>query len=69
MSDQADGLRELVKARSGTIAFTGNDPPGRDPLSKSQTLSMAEPRDVTRREPPGFFAALAARWTPRRLAR
>lgn len=40
MSDQADGLRELVRARSGTTALADPDPPPRKPPAPAKARSL-----------------------------
>lgn len=65
MSDQADGLRQMVRARSGTT----NDPPGRAFPLVNRTSPNPERREAAGRAPSGFFAAIVARLSPRRLAR
>ena len=69
MSDQADGLRQLVRARSGTTVPPASDSSGLLLPEKARVLPHSGGRDAIQREQPGFFAAIAARWTLRRLAR
>ena len=69
MSDQADGLRQLVRARSGTTVPPASETSGLLLPEKARVLPHSGGRDGAQREQPGFFAAIAARWTLRRLAR
>ncbi|WZO98362.1 hypothetical protein EP7_005423 [Isosphaeraceae bacterium EP7] len=61
MSDQADGLREWVRARAGEIPQAGA-------RSKSPPARLAEAPGIG--PPPaaivGLFASLFARWAPTR---
>jgi hypothetical protein len=62
MSDQADGLRQLVRTRSGTTApvrLKDRAQPDHD------TVPERPPREARA----GFFASLAARWAMRQTAR
>ena len=69
MSDQADGLRQLVRARLGTKVPAASDSSGLLLSQKERVLPQAGGRDAIQREQSGFFAAIAARWTLRRLVR
>ena len=69
MSDQADGLRQLVRARSGTTVPPATEFSGLLLPGKVRVSPHSGGRDMAQRAQPGFFAAIAARWTLRRLAR
>ncbi len=50
MSDQADGLRRLVRSRGGAS------------MPVAVVPAKAEPPPRTKPRPPGLLAAIAARW-------
>jgi hypothetical protein len=62
MSDQADGLRQLVRARLGPTASVRLK-------DRAQPDRGAVPERPPREARAGFFASLAARWALRRVAR